>query len=117
MVCIVRVVACDVGFLLGLDCFWSGTQTEEGTEKQRRVQFCKLFFRVGRCCCCHVLMCPKFLILCAVGVCDFVAISKGLISEECSMVFEQNFVHGTNLSGMFPFQVWAWWILASMNRC
>ena len=51
--CAVCVDVFDVDFLSGFGCLLFGTLTEKGTEKLRRVQVCKVLFRMGRFCCCR----------------------------------------------------------------
>ena len=102
--CVVCVDDYDMNFLTGFDRFWFGTQTEEGTEKPRRVQFCKSFLRMcRRCCCCHVLMCPEFRIRCSCSVCNFVD-TKGLIQKSAPWFFNTCFARGINIIRCFHFK-------------
>ena len=95
MFCAVCAVSFDMDFLSGFGCFWFGTLTEEGTEKQRRVQFCNFLPRLFVIVAVVIfsLVCLKFWIRCAfsVCVCDFRGYTKGLIQKSAPWFFQHVF--------------------------
>ena len=86
--CAVRVVSVNMGFFVGFGCFWFGAPTEEGSEKPRCVQFCKLFFQMGRCCYCHHFLSDTLYFF---FVCVISWPHKRVDPEECVMVFQHIF--------------------------
>ena len=66
----------------------SAHQWQEGSEKPRCVQFCKLFFQMGRCCYCRHFLSDTFYFF---FVCVISWPHKRVDPEECVMVFQHIF--------------------------